>query len=123
MLSQHSGEIWRDFPKLNPRLLFAKSITPDVSVSAPVVRFTADARSRLAQGPEGELAEVQAWRRAFARMGLKPTQYSLRRGVAAAPPLHPRGACRGFICSSTCATPSRLPPPSRSPFRRLRNRR
>ena len=75
MLFQHSSEIWRDFPELVPGLLFAEGITPDVSVSAPVARFTRDARSRLAQGPEGELAEVQAWRRAFARMGLKPTQY------------------------------------------------
>jgi len=75
MLFQHSGEIWRDFPELVPGLLFAEGITPDVSVSAPVASFTADAMSRLAQGPEGELAEVQAWRRAFARMGLKPTQY------------------------------------------------
>ena len=75
MLFQHSGEIWRDFPELVPGLLFAEGITPDVSVSAPVTKFTTEARSRLAQGPEGELAEVQAWRRAFARMGLKPTQY------------------------------------------------
>jgi len=75
MLFQHSSEIWRDFPELVPGLLFAEGITPDVSVSAPVTKFTTEARSRLAQGPEGELAEVQAWRRAFARMGLKPTQY------------------------------------------------
>ena len=75
MLFQHSGEIWQDFPELVPGLLFAEGITPDASVSAPVARFTDQARSWFAQGPEGELAEVQAWRRVFARMGLKPTQY------------------------------------------------
>jgi hypothetical protein len=55
MLFQHSSEIWRDFPELVPGLLFAEGITPDVSVSAAVARFTAEARSRLAQRPEGEL--------------------------------------------------------------------
>jgi len=72
---QHSGEIWRDFPELVPGAIFAEGISRDVSVSSPVARFTAVARSRLAQGPEGELPEVRAWRRAFSRMGLKPTQY------------------------------------------------
>ena len=72
---QHSGEIWRDFPELVPGVIFAEGISRDVSVSSPVARFTAVARSRLADRPEGELPEVRAWRRAFSRMGLKPTQY------------------------------------------------
>ncbi len=33
------------------------------------------AAERLAGRTESELEEIQAWRRAFARMGLKPTQY------------------------------------------------
>ena len=33
------------------------------------------AKARLGDGPESEFPELQAWRRAFARMGLKPTQY------------------------------------------------
>lgn len=33
------------------------------------------ARERLGRGPESELPEVSAWRRAYAQMGLKPTQY------------------------------------------------
>src|SRR5215468_1881001 len=72
---QHSAEIWRDFPGLVPAALFVKGITADVSVGVHTDRFTATAESRLAAGPESELPEIQAWRHAFARMGLKPTQY------------------------------------------------
>jgi DNA/RNA-binding domain of Phe-tRNA-synthetase-like protein len=72
---QHSGEIWRDFPELVPGVVFADGITPDVTASEYVAKFTAVASSRLAGVPESELPEIQAWRRAFSRMGLKPTQY------------------------------------------------
>src|SRR5499427_2326054 len=72
---QHSGEIWRDFPGLVAGALFADGITADVSVAAHTAKFTAAAASRLAAVPESDLPEIQAWRRAFARMGLKPTQY------------------------------------------------
>jgi len=72
---QHSGEIWRDFPQLVPGTLYAEGITHDVQVGSRTAKFIAAARSRLAERPEGELPEIQAWRRAFSRMGLKPTQY------------------------------------------------
>jgi DNA/RNA-binding domain of Phe-tRNA-synthetase-like protein len=72
---QHSGDIWRDFPALVPGVMCAEGITSDVSTVPAAERFAAVATARLAVGPEGELPEIQAWRRAFARMGLKPTQY------------------------------------------------
>jgi DNA/RNA-binding domain of Phe-tRNA-synthetase-like protein len=72
---EHSGEIWRDFPELVPGVLFAEGISSGVSAGSRTARFTAVARSRLADRPESELPEIQAWRRAFSRMGLKPTQY------------------------------------------------
>lgn len=51
-------------------------IHPEVSVQSQVERFQALARERLAAaGLESELPEIQAWRRVFSRMGLKPTQY------------------------------------------------
>ena len=75
MFFQHSGEIWRDFPELVAGALFADGITPGAEVGDRVAKFTAIANSRLAGGPESELPEIRAWRRAFARMGLKPTQY------------------------------------------------
>jgi DNA/RNA-binding domain of Phe-tRNA-synthetase-like protein len=47
----------------------------EASVDGRVARYTAVAESRLAGASESDLAEIQAWRRAFSRMGLKPTQY------------------------------------------------
>jgi DNA/RNA-binding domain of Phe-tRNA-synthetase-like protein len=72
---QHSNEIWRDFPQLVPGVLVAEGVSGDVSVDDRVARFGAIAASRLATGSEAELPEIQAWRRAFSRMGLEPTRY------------------------------------------------
>jgi DNA/RNA-binding domain of Phe-tRNA-synthetase-like protein len=70
---QHSAAVWRDFPALVPGVLYAEGITSDVTADTDIL--TAVGKARLADGPEGELPEIQAWRRAFAKMGLKPTQY------------------------------------------------
>jgi DNA/RNA-binding domain of Phe-tRNA-synthetase-like protein len=75
MYFQHSSEIWRDFPELVPGVLLVEGITGDVAVDRQVTELGAIARARLATSSEGELPEIQAWRRAFSRMGLKPTQY------------------------------------------------
>ena len=72
---QHSDEIWRDFPELVAGVMYAGRITPGVSAGDRVAEFTAIASSRLAEMNESELPEIRAWRRAFTRMGLKPTQY------------------------------------------------
>lgn len=70
---EHSGDIWRDFPALVPGVLYATGITTDAEVGTDA--YAATAKARLASSAEGELPEIQAWRRAFAQMGLKPTQY------------------------------------------------
>jgi DNA/RNA-binding domain of Phe-tRNA-synthetase-like protein len=75
MYFQHAPVIWRDFPELVPGVVWADGITPAAQVAGSVARFSDIARSRLAAAAESEFAEIQAWRRAFARMGLKPTQY------------------------------------------------
>jgi len=73
MYFQHAPAIWRDFPALVPGALYVGGITAD---AAPDMGdYIAIAKARLAEGPESEFPEIQAWRRAFARMGLKPTQY------------------------------------------------
>lgn len=72
---QHSGEIWRDFPELVAGVVFVGGITQDAWVADRVAKFTSIATSRLAKASEGELPEIRAWRRAYTRMGLKPTQY------------------------------------------------
>src|SRR6185437_13818459 len=52
-----------------------EGIGTDVSVQSRVAELDAVAATRLTTHTEGELPEIQAWRRVFARMGLKPTQY------------------------------------------------
>jgi len=77
-------QIWRDFPELVPGVLFVDSLgtagtagtaSTAAAVAAAIAEFTAVAASRLANASEAELSEVQAWRHAFSKMGLKPTQY------------------------------------------------
>jgi DNA/RNA-binding domain of Phe-tRNA-synthetase-like protein len=75
MYFRHSSKIWRDFPELAAGLLFAEGITKDASVGPQIAKFNAIAESRLATTSEGQLPEIQAWRRVFSSMGLKPTQY------------------------------------------------
>jgi DNA/RNA-binding domain of Phe-tRNA-synthetase-like protein len=69
----HSAALWRQFPQLVPGVLVVGGIHP--KADAPLEPWHRRARERLARGPESELAEVSAWRRAYAQMGLKPTQY------------------------------------------------
>ncbi|HKS46398.1 MAG TPA: phenylalanine--tRNA ligase beta subunit-related protein [Amycolatopsis sp.] len=75
MYFQHSADIWAEFPELVVGVVFANRITPGISVANRTTPFTETAASRLATGTEGEFPEIQAWRRAFSRMGFKPTQY------------------------------------------------
>jgi DNA/RNA-binding domain of Phe-tRNA-synthetase-like protein len=69
----HSAALWQQFPQLVPGVLVVGDVRPDVDVS--LEPWHARARERLARGPESDLAEVSAWRRAYTQMGLKPTQY------------------------------------------------
>jgi len=72
---RHAPGIWRDFPELVPGVLAADGITPDAVVEPSIARYTEIAAGRLKGATESGLPEIQAWRRAFMRMGLKPTQY------------------------------------------------
>lgn len=72
----HHPEIRVRFPELVAGVLHAGGLHADADVTPQLARFNAMAQARLqAAGSESELPEIQAWRRAFARMGLKPTQY------------------------------------------------
>src|SRR3954468_18702572 len=71
----HADEIWRDFPELAAGALYAEGINRDAAVADRVAAFSATAQARLGSGSESDLPEIQAWRRAFGKMGLKPTQY------------------------------------------------
>jgi DNA/RNA-binding domain of Phe-tRNA-synthetase-like protein len=72
----HHPALWAQYPELACGVLAARGLHRDVDAEAEIARYEGIARERLAAaGSESELPEIQAWRRAFARMGLKPTQY------------------------------------------------
>ncbi|MBY5590215.1 hypothetical protein HFO49_22445 [Rhizobium leguminosarum] len=75
MRFSHSDAIWQAFPELRAGALHAEGIHADADVEAVIADFNAIAEARLTQAQEGEFPEIQAWRRGFSRMGLKPTQY------------------------------------------------
>jgi DNA/RNA-binding domain of Phe-tRNA-synthetase-like protein len=75
MSFSHAPEIWREFPQLVAGVLIVGGVRPDVELHGRLEPWHERARERLSRGPESELAEVSAWRRAYAQMGLKPTQY------------------------------------------------
>lgn len=71
----YSEAVRAAFPELASAALLVGGITPEGDVTAPIQPLTAVATARLGSGTESELPEIQAWRRTFTRMGLKPTQY------------------------------------------------
>ncbi|MEQ1807092.1 MAG: phenylalanine--tRNA ligase beta subunit-related protein, partial [Burkholderiaceae bacterium] len=93
----HTPAIWQAFPELVAGVIHADAIHAQASVHAALTRYVDMAKAQLQAGAESDLPAIQAWRRAFARMGLKPTQYRcaaealLRRlrKEGSLPPLHP----------------------------------
>ncbi|MEU0250095.1 phenylalanine--tRNA ligase beta subunit-related protein [Streptomyces sp. NPDC006235] len=75
MRFRHADAIWSDHPGLAAGALWATGVDATADAGARVAPYTARAVARLAGSPESEFPEVLAWRRAFSRMGLKPTQY------------------------------------------------
>jgi len=75
MYFQHSEEIWQQFPELVAGVMFAEGIHRDVDVEQRLAPYNTRATERLEGSTEGEMPEIQAWRRTFSKMGLKPTQY------------------------------------------------
>ena len=71
----HVPEIWHEFPQLVPGVLVVDRIHPQVNVGPHLQPWFQRARERLSRGPESQMAEIAAWRRAYTQMGLKPTKY------------------------------------------------
>lgn len=72
---RHSDEMWNEFPDLVAGVAYAQVLDWDRPIQHRIDHYTAIAAGRLATGSESELPEIQAWRRAFSAMGLKPTQH------------------------------------------------
>ncbi|HEY0736666.1 MAG TPA: phenylalanine--tRNA ligase beta subunit-related protein [Herpetosiphonaceae bacterium] len=75
MYFEHSPAIWTAFPELVAGVLIADGIGGDPALAQQIQRLESIAAERLSSSSEGDLPEIQAWRRTFSRMGLKPTQY------------------------------------------------
>ena len=74
----HHPVIWQMFPSLAAGVIRVSGVQSVAVPPAGIGAHLAVARRRLAghdgEGGEGQWPEIQAWRRAFAQMGLKPTQ-------------------------------------------------
>ncbi|MEH0845388.1 phenylalanine--tRNA ligase beta subunit-related protein [Micromonospora sp. CPCC 205711] len=75
MRFQHSPAVRSAHPELLAGLLAAEGLTDHPAVDDRIAHFATIARNRLAAGTESGFPEIQAWRRAFAAMGLPPTRY------------------------------------------------
>lgn len=75
MFFRHHEEIWRTFPQLAVGVVFLQGVDALQDASQQVSTLLDTARSRQGTTLESELPAIQAWRRAFATLGLKPTQY------------------------------------------------
>ncbi|GAA3227179.1 B3/4 domain-containing protein [Dactylosporangium siamense] len=73
MQFRHHPQLRADFPTLVVGTLRLDGVSP--SAPADPAPWLDIARARLADTSEGQLPPIQAWRRAFTAMGLKPTQY------------------------------------------------
>ena len=74
---QHHRDIWKRFPQLSACAVWASGIHPNDKAQVALEPLLQRARERLSQtgGSEGQSPSIQAWRRAFSELGLKPTQY------------------------------------------------
>lgn len=93
----YSRYMQHTFPDRVTAIIEVDGIRPDATVSAEVADLIGRALRRLEVETEGSFPEIQAWRRAYSTMGLKPTQFRcasealLRRlrKDASLPKLHP----------------------------------
>jgi DNA/RNA-binding domain of Phe-tRNA-synthetase-like protein len=71
----HLPEIWRDFPSLVPGAMVVEQIRPHVERRPDLAFWLGRARERLRDASESQMEEIMAWRQAYSKMGLKPSQY------------------------------------------------
>jgi DNA/RNA-binding domain of Phe-tRNA-synthetase-like protein len=72
---RHSDHVWQTFPALTAAALVIDGVDDGADVARAVDEHLTTARERAARIPESELPAIRAWRRTYAQMGLKPTQF------------------------------------------------
>ena len=75
MIFSYADTMSRDFPELVSCIRQVEGVRGIGDVLPLANRFQAIASARLDGRSESDLPEIQAWRRVFSKMGLKPTQY------------------------------------------------
>ncbi|MEM8529389.1 MAG: phenylalanine--tRNA ligase beta subunit-related protein [Chloroflexota bacterium] len=75
MYFRHTPQIWQAFPELAAGTLFVPHVNTHTNVELYLDPFFQRARTSIQTSTEADMPEIAAWRRAFAKMGLKPTQY------------------------------------------------
>lgn len=72
---QHSEHVWEAFPGLTAGAVIVEAVDADADVERAVGEHLTTAKERAARVSESELPAIRAWRRTYAQMGLKPTQF------------------------------------------------
>ncbi|SHG80556.1 B3/B4 domain-containing protein [Pollutimonas bauzanensis] len=75
MYFYHSDEVWDRFPKLVALVLVVHQVRAAVLKAGALEETLARVGARLETTLESDIPAIQAWRQAYADMGLKPTQY------------------------------------------------
>ncbi|NOS67236.1 MAG: hypothetical protein HOO67_02630 [Candidatus Peribacteraceae bacterium] len=71
----HSPKIWEEYPELVAGTLVVRGIHPEADTGADIGALNLRVLERLGTADEGQMPEIDAWRRVYSKMGLKPTQY------------------------------------------------
>lgn len=72
---EHANEVWTAHPGLNALALVVTDVRQMRRLDDPTGQWLARVERRISSGPESAMPEIAAWRAAFGKMGLKPTQY------------------------------------------------
>lgn len=75
MKFRHEDGIWQRFESLTAAVLAVEGLPADFPIEPGRSGLIETARRRLRETPEGKWPTIQAWRKAFASMGIKPTQF------------------------------------------------
>lgn len=75
MYFMHSDAIWNVHPNLCALTAVAENVLGMKNDPKRLEKLTPAIEKRLASNVESEMPEIAAWREAFSKMGLKPTQY------------------------------------------------
>lgn len=71
----HSDAIWYQFPQLRALTMVIRNVVGIDPQRVNITATLAEVCRTLDSTQEGEFPSIQAWRRAYSAMGLKPTQY------------------------------------------------